>query len=273
MNKSNKLSFLTQLPLVNRRRFLTGAVIGTAGIIFLPKTGMTQPVVPPVGWLKFFKTLGKFAAKVGLGALGINPNELLGSTERTVKKEVDDRLRELFQRGYKAIDQVYAGDGVSNSPQVAPSAVLMPFEHPSLPQVQPDASQLLKGNVVAVFDPAQRKWVYGYTLKAPTVLGLPQVADDLENEFAMNAALLFKQLVPVSPRSNDAFYNLSAPDTFFTRGGFVDSRYIPSQNNLENLLVNVQRVTNIKSGKSEPIFFTGREPGRAYSINTDEKEG
>lgn len=242
---------------ITRARFLTDLAAATAGLAFAPGSWDVFATTPLQN--SFLKRLDRFAAKVNITPLNRKPKQYVETLEKRVQNEVDRRLEEILKRGYdQRLDKLYGSNVAPGGTQV--NIFFFPLER--------SVDNPLK--YIAPFfnaDPNASQ-VFGSALSTPTLYGLSNVADELEQAKGMGPDELHENLVPIVPKIV-SYNEYKVPDTYYTQSGVVRVEYRPTNEVIGSGVIyyDVRRKINPKSDKTESLLFTGRNPGIEYPAN------
>jgi hypothetical protein len=256
------------LPALDRRRFLIRASTGAAGIALLPMIYEPNLIaMPSPGFASFLKRVAKFALKVGLGYLGINPQDALNTVENRVRQEVDRRLETVFERGYKFLDKTYGGrDQMLTESDSQHSTLLIPMEKPqggTLSYVVP----VLNVDRRVLSADANREQVLGSVISTPTMHALPDVADDIENNGRGESD---RHLLLVPKVARNMPFNGPDQELYVTGlGSLLAERreYKPEDNSAVMRFEVKGRIKGSKTDRTEHLLFTGSRPGKEYQVH------
>lgn len=236
----------------SRRSFLINTGTGIVGCALIPFYEPLRiqavPLNIAVKW-GFLKALFRFAKKVGMAFLGFTLSNFLGGLEANIRQKLEENLSGIFGMGYGQR---------RNDAEVATGNTSMFV--PLVNDAHLREGSLSKAAVVPFYDVGRNAESHvGSILSTPTMSGLPDVAEDLE-QYGHSSKEIYNLLVPTKARQNS--YNLkSLPDTYLTRAGAVEAIYHPYDLNSGDLDVKVTRKRPGKSERLEPLIE------RTYNLN------
>jgi len=255
MNQKNASSTLVEF---SRRKFMVSATVASAGLLFVPRA-YTSHVQPMPSFGKFFKRFAKGLAKIGLGLAGVDSKAFFDNTEVLVKKEIEARLQEVYQKGYKYMDQFY--------PPQAGSQVQTAWTPRSLVAPTTPDEQLNWNNFALSFFNATHPVpsVYGTTMSTPTAWIYSDLADALD-KFGMGMTERGEHTIPTAPKQL-AYYDPTQGERHYTQRGVVTSTYVAGQDNKSGfVIVEVLRKKG-KSDLTEPIRLDGQKASIEFEYN------